>query len=311
MPLAILSNHLSTRNQTDGGWLDDIVSDHSWVHRFAFDRIEQIPGILEKCAKTGVGTVAIDGGDGTAGLVFSELLNDGPYGALPALALLPSGKTNMTASAWSLKGNRQTALARLIQRHRDNDLEGAVHTQAILALQESENTPPRHGAFFGGADVVEGIQYCRRAIYPLGLPNAVSHSAAVAILIMRALSSGTQGGTIEVRFDETDAGEDGRFLFVIATTMDRMMLGVRPMPQEGQGPIHYMSLRPGPAAVLSSIPSFMRRQIRAGSSRTVRRSNGVSFSFSGSYTLDGELYEVNADQPFLVNGAQTLRFIRW
>lgn len=302
---------MSSRNQADGTWLDDIVSDHSWIHRFAFDRIDDIPRILGECANLGIGTLAVDGGDGTAGLIFSGLLNDGPYTTLPAMALLPSGKTNMTAEAWSLRGDRRAALAELIRRQGESGLDQSVHIQAVLAVQEGAGTPPRHGAFFGGAEVVEGILHCRRAIYPLGLPNALSHSAAVAALLWRAMFPGKKCGTVSVQFDNTKDGEEGHFFVILATTMDRMLLGMRPSPQAGMGPVHYMSLRPGTSAVLSSLPSLVRRRVVPGTSRTVRRSRSVSLSLSGPYTLDGEMYQANTDRPLVVSGEQSLRFIRW
>jgi diacylglycerol kinase family enzyme len=310
-PIAILSNHLSTRNREDADWLNSIVSGHSWVRRFAFDRIDDIPGILSKCADAGIGTLAIDGGDGTAGLVFSGLLNDSPYKTLPALALLPSGKTNMTAQAWSLNGNRQTALDHLIHKHKDGSLDGNIHSRAIITLDDGEATPSRHGAFFGGADVVEGILYCRRAVYPLGLPNVISHSAAVFILLWRALVAGQNTDALSVRFDGSDIGEEGRFFVVLVTTMDRMLLGVQPAPVNGKGPLHYISLRAGPGPVLSTIPSLVRRRISPSQARTVQRTNSVTLKSSGQYTLDGELYTMRPDQPLTLSSHQNMRFIRW
>ena len=309
--LALVSNNLSTRNRADGRWFEDIVADHPKIHRYSIDAVDDIPRILADCANQGVETLAVDGGDGTAGLVFSGLLNDGPYATPPALALLPSGKTNMTARAWSLSGNRKAALSQLIRRAADDELKQYTHSQAILAVRNGTDKTPQHGAFFGGADVVEGILYCRRAIYPLGLPNVLSHTAAVAVLFGRAMSSDPEGGPIDVRFDESEVGEDGRLFFVLATTMDRMLLGIERDPVQGSGPVHYMSLRPGARAALSTVPSLIRRRITPGTGRTVRRSNKVVVSYTGRYTLDGELYDMQADCPLTISGDQSLRFIRW
>ncbi len=309
--LALLSNNLSTRNREEGRWFEDIVADHPQIRRYTIDTVEDIPRILSDCSKLNVETLAVDGGDGTAGLVFSGLLNDGPYVAPPALALLPSGKTNMTARAWSLNGERKAALSQLIRRASDGDLHRFTRTQAILAVERDTGEPPQHGAFFGGADVVEGILYCRRAIYPLGMPNVVSHTAAVAVLFGRAMSSDPEGGPIAVDFDDSEDKENGRLFFVLATTMDRMLLGIEPDPVQGIGPVHYMSLRPGARAVLSAVPSLIRRRIAPGLGRTVRRSNKIIVSYSGRYTLDGELHDIYADRPLTLSGDQSLRFIRW
>lgn len=319
-PLAIISNHLSTRNQADSawdGWLSGMVADHPWVTRYVIDDISDIPRILKDCAASGTEMVAVDGGDGTAGLVFSGLLNDGPFVTPPALALLPSGKTNMTAEAWSLRGDRRTALAALLRRHVNGKAKAAIHTHPVLTVTDGD-LPPRHGAFFGGADVVDGILYCRKHIYPLGWPNTLSHSAAMALLMWRAMTSGFRGdnvgGAVEVRGTEEDAqgwNENGHFYVVMATTMTTMLLGVQPKPALGAGPINYMSLRPGALPILSTVPGMVLRRIKASQKRTVRRTSSVSFAFDGSYTLDGELYATRADTPVHVDGRQSLRFVRW
>lgn len=319
-PLAIISNHLSTRNQADSawdGWLNDIVADHPWATRYVIDEISDIPRILKDCATSGTEMIAVDGGDGTAGLVFSGLLNDGPFATPPALALLPSGKTNMTAEAWSLRGDRRTAFAALLRRHINGKAEAAIHTHPVLTVSDGES-PPRHGAFFGGADVVDGILYCRNHIYPLGLPNTLSHGAAMALLMWRAMTSGFKGkdlgGAVNVSgTEENDQSwqEDGRFYVIMATTMNTLLLGVEPKPALGEGPINYMSLRPGAGAILSTVPGMVLRRITENKKRTVRRTSSVSFAFDGSYTLDGELYKTRADTPVQVDGTQSLRFVRW
>ncbi|MEQ9443998.1 MAG: diacylglycerol kinase family protein [Rhodospirillaceae bacterium] len=308
--LAIISNHLSTQNKADGAWLLDIIAGHAWVRHYVIDQIADIPVILRDCATAGIETLAIDGGDGTAGLVFSGLLNDGPYTTLPALALLPSGKTNMTAAAWSLTGDRREALAALLVHCGEGTLPRTQHTQAILTLYHG-SAPPKHGAFFGGADVVDGILYCRRKIYPLGWPNTLSHSAAVCLLLWRALKSGPQGGTVRVTTEDGGWSEDGRFFVVMATTMDKMLLGMRAHPSGGAGPMNYISLRPGAIPVLSTFAGLLRRRFKATKHRTVRRTESVSFSFDGTYTLDGEIYETNTDTPIRLDSSQTLTFVRW
>jgi len=308
--IAIISNHLSTRNQSDRAWLDDIVADKPWVRRFSIDHIDDVPRAIATCADAGIEVIAVDGGDGTVGLVFSALLNDGPYKTLPALALLPSGKTNMTAATWSLSGDRREALSALLRKHADDTLDGTIHTQPVLTLRESGN-PDRHGAFFGGADIVDGILYCRKNIYPLGWPNTLSHPAAVAILFWRAMTSGGNGGSVHVSDDNADWSEDGRFYVVMATTMDKLLLGMRPDPKVGTGAVHYISLRTGALSILSTVLNLIKRRFTHSAIRTVRRSAALTFAFNGSYTLDGELYDTSEDKPLSIDGDQTLRFVRW
>ncbi len=311
-PLAILSNRLSTQNRAAAGWADDLIADRPWVQSFAIEDISQISQALRDCAAAGIETICVDGGDGTAGLIFSALINDRPYGMPPALALLPSGKTNMTAEAWSLAGDRRAALTQVLERHSAGTLADTVHEHPVLALHE-EGQPARHGAFFGAADVVDGILYCRRAIYPKGWPNTISHSAAISVLLWKAMTAGQQGGMVDVNGHDSSAAwhEDGRFFVVMATTMPRLLLGLKPQPEDGSGAVTYLSLRPGARAVLSTVPGIVSKRVGPGRLRTVRRTDEATFSFAGAYTLDGELYEATPDNPVRVDGNAKLRFVQW
>jgi len=308
--IAIISNHLSTRNQSGRAWLNDIIADKPWVRHFSIDHIGDIPLAITECANAGIAIIAVDGGDGTVGLVFSALLNDGPYETPPTLALLPSGKTNMTATAWSLSGDRQEALSSLLRKHKNGTLCRTFHTQPVLTLKES-GSRDRHGAFFGGADIVDGILYCRKKIYPMGWPNTLSHPAAVAILFWRAVTSGGDRGSVHIRDNDASWGEDGRFYMVMATTMDQLLLGMRPDPKVGKGVIHYISLRTGAFALLSTVLNLIKRRFTHSKVRTVRRSTSLTFTYNGSYTLDGELYDATEDKPLTIDGDHTLRFVRW
>ena len=75
--------------------------------------------------------------------------------------------------------------------------------------------------------------------------------------------------------------------------------------------MNYISLRPGAIPVLSTFAGLLRRRFKATKHRTVRRTESVSFSFDGTYTLDGEIYETNTDTPIRLDSSQTLTFVRW
>ena len=305
--LAVITNSDSTRNLRGDAWVDALLAGEADVNHLKVNAAG-VAAAVAACAREGTETIVVNGGDGTAGLVFAALLNGSPTAKLPALALLPAGKTNMTGAGWSLRGAPEAALAAVLKARREWVLAQHVITRPVLTLRQSADAPPLYGAFFGAAEVVDGIRFCRKHIYPLKMPNALSHTAAIGVLLGRALFAG--GGQMTVK-DETREIENGNFFAVIVTALDEMLLGIRPQPSEAaQAPLNYISLRPGAATMLAGIGALAHKRISAGSGRTVQRLKSVTLAFTGSYTLDGELYEATAAQPLMLNGDRTLDFIR-
>lgn len=311
-PLVVITNRGSTRNLRGDRWVDPLLAAEANVTHIAVGRADEIAPAVARSAALGAGTIIVNGGDGTAGLVFAALLNGDAYTKMPALALLPAGKTNMTGAVWSLKGTPEDGLAAVLRSRREGTLEHHLVTRPVLTLRRSETAAPLYGAFFGAAEVVEGMHFCRKHIYPLKMPNSLSHTAAVAILLWRALRSG--GGTssaLAIR-DDTGVVEDGKFFAVGVTALDELLLGVRLVPDAGShdAPLHYVSLRRGAGAILRVLPDLTHRRLAPGNGCTVRRLNQVRLSFDGAYTLDGEIYEATAAQPLILEGDRHLTFVR-
>ncbi len=308
--LAVITNRGSNRNLRGDNWVDPILKDETEVSHFEIDGPESVGALLERCAEVGAETIVVNGGDGTAGLVFAALLNGKAYSRLPALALLPAGKTNMTTSEWSLTGSPEGALKALLRERRAGTLADHIVTRPVLTLARGNGEAPLYGAFFGAADIVEGIRLCRRHIYPLKMPNAMSHVAAIALLLWRGLTADVTRGGVTVHEDEKIV-ERGNFFIVLVTALDEMLLGLRPVPGHASenSTLNYVSLRMGASTILAAIPGILRRLIKPGRGRTVERLERITLRFTGTYTLDGELYETTEERPLTLDGHRKLNFI--
>ncbi len=310
-PLAVITNRGSTRNLRGDNWVDPMLSAEVNVVHVQIDRADQVADAVRQSAAFGAQTIAVNGGDGTADLVFAALLNSSAYGALPALALLPAGKTNMTTAGWSLTGTPEAALARVLQSRRDGTLARHIVNRPVLALRQNAAMPPLYGAFFGAAEIVDGIHFCRRHIYPLKLPNTLSHMAAMSVLLWRGLLARGDRGAVHIS-DGRDVVEQGNFFAVAVTALDELLLGLQPATasDDGAEPLHYISLRAGLRPIAGMLPALMHRRITSGAGRTVRRMDRITLRFTGAYTLDGELYEASSEQPLELDGNHRLNFIR-
>lgn len=306
-PLAVITNRGSTRNLRGDAWVEPLLAGEPYVLHVVIERGDQVEDAVSRCAAAGAEVIAVNGGDGTADLVFGALLNGSAYANLPALALLPAGKTNMTTAGWSLTGTPEAAMSRLLAARRAGTLAAHIAPRPVLVLTRAPGTPPLYGAFFGAAEVVDGIRFCRQRIYPLKLPNVVSHATAMAVLLWRGLFASKGSGTVEVESEH--AREEGEFFVVAVTALDELLLGLKPAPAQSGGALHYLSVRKG-AALLGALPDFIARRLTAGAGRTVARVASVTLRFTGAYTLDGELYEAHADQPLMLDASRSLNFVR-
>ena len=304
-PITILSNPQSTGNRRDGAWASRVMASEPGIARIEAATPEAVTAAVRRSLASEI--LVIDGGDGTADLVFGALIEAGP-GPKPKLFIAPSGKTNMTAAAWCGGRSAEASLRRVLDLRRTGGLIAATHDRTILRIDRGSGQSTLFGAFLGAADVVDGILMCRRSIYPLGLPNAISHAAAIAIMSWRALLGGSNNQLHAAWPD--GGGESGAYLFAGVTTLDRLIVGLAPEPDGGDGALIYMSLASGPRALATALPSALAQRIDAGVGRTVRRVARATLKFTGAYTVDGELYETDAATPIDVSAAGPLPVIK-
>jgi hypothetical protein len=307
--IAIITNVGSTHNKAQANWIDAHVAGEPDVAQIYTSGPADIDAALAQAAAIKADVIVVNGGDGTADLVFGALLNHKLFAAMPAVALLAAGKTNMTAAAWSFDGDKVVAIKRLLAARHEGTLLRHVTHRHILTIETGEDRPPLRGAFLGAADVVNGILFCREHIYPIKLPNALSHGLAIGLLLWRGLFAGAAAKPMEMHWDER-SGENGAFFFVGVTTLDHLLVGLSPHPNIGEGPLHYLSLRTGPGTLLAAIPALITKKLTRGLGRVVRRAATLTLTFDGAYTLDGELFEATRARPLTIRANDTLPFIQ-
>lgn len=307
--LAVISNGASTHNMREQGWIEPYLVGPG-IHHFHGHGPDGIAAAVAKAGAIGAEVIVVNGGDGTADLVFSALLNNGPFPTPPALALLPAGKTNMTAAAWSFRGDKRHALGQILGAWKTGAIGQHIHHRPILTVERHDGAASLRGAFFGAADVVNGILFCRKNIYPLKLPNVISHSLAVGLLLWRGIFTGSKADALHIEIDDATPHETQSLFFMSVTTLDKLILGLMPQPGSGGGPLHQISLRRGAWPLLGAIPSFITKNVTNGYGRVVQRAEKITLSFDGAYTLDGELYSSTREKPLTITAEQTLPIIQ-
>src|SRR3546814_5141495 len=85
------------------------------------------------------------------------------------------------------RGDPMEALARVLEIAKSGLGSHVVARELIAVSDGRANTRPVLGMFLVGAGLADSILFCRHKIYPLGLPNSLSHALTVVALILTAL----------------------------------------------------------------------------------------------------------------------------
>ena len=237
--------------------------------------------------------------------------------------------TNMTASDVGLKSGKgckrpgASALARLeagdLKARLEDGSRGAVIERHLLRLENiAEDTPPQVGMFFGGAGIYRAIQACRNAIHPLKVEAEVANGLTLAALLGRFLLRGgkedevTRGDPITVTIDGAPP-RHGNQLVVLATTLDRLVLGSRPFWNQEAGDFRYTEIAFPPRRLFRQLPKLLWAEERRNFSDPGYLSRGarvVTLAMDCPFTLDGQLFDPDPERPLRLTAPDSARFVR-
>lgn len=308
--IGVISNRASQRNRTGLSELRTQLAMHPEVDHGELNGIEGLRETLTDFAGNGIDLIVVNGGDGTVQAVITSLLNDGMFAALPTLAVLPGGMTNMIAHDIGAPRRPEAALRRLLSGRRPE-----IAKRRIIRLQ-GNGERPIYGMFFGTAAIVRGIEYCRRAVHPLKLESSTAAGAALAALLAKRIWR--RGGEDKVfRGDGIAVGLDGAapetdtYLIVLVTTLNRLVMRTRPFWGSGSGGLRYTALRYPPRQMWRRLPVLLY----GGEARTLPPNDYISVNaddvlldMACPYTLDGELFEASPRRPVRLSSGPELRF---
>ncbi|WP_262691303.1 diacylglycerol/lipid kinase family protein [Kordiimonas aestuarii] len=313
--VAIISNPKSTTNAARIDAVRKVVDDSPNVVHYELDGISSIPDALELFARANPAVLVVNGGDGTIGAVLAALLHRNPFSVTPPIAYLPGGKTNMTAADLGFKGRPERVLKKLIALTNAGKLPERLTRKHLIEMDMGDGQPARVGMFFGTAGIVKGIEWCRQHAYDAGLPNGLAHFVAVSKLLLSAFGIG-KDKTLMVSDPMTitvpgSGRMVGQFSMVMTTTLDRLLLRLKPYGKEGKGGLRFSAVEAGGSNVFGAMRGLITG---AYGKKTIdgvhtRRSNEIRVEGSDPVTLDGEIYYPLPGKPIILKGDRTLTFV--
>ena len=315
--IALLSNPKSTGNIAQLARMRSFCADHPDLFHYEVERADQIGEALRTIARIRPKVLVINGGDGTVQTALTEIYNGGHFGdARPPVAVLPSGKTNLIALDLGVQGDPIVALERLLELAK-SDLSPHLVERELIALSCGVGGRQQIGMFLGGAGLADTMLYCRNKIYPLGLPNGLSHVlTAIALLLQMLLNLKASFLPPRPRPLQVSVRRDrhlsGRFTLLAVTTLEKMLLAAD-LHSEGRGRLKLLAIEEKPFALLRAFIASLRGKLAGTTLQGVHFQEADEISIEGedsSVILDGETFRAEIGRPILLQTAQPLSFIR-
>jgi len=317
MRIGVLNNLRAGRSRDQVARILEFLDDHRGILHIETPRGEVVPDALSRLADEGVDVLVVQGGDGTLARVLTEILEHGAFPKPPLIAPLRGGRTNMTALDIGMSRDPVVALRNLVAAVRHGSLQRHVIERAVLRLAIPEEGVVQHGMFFGVGVIHRAIEVVHRS-FPNGRSQGVFGSGIVTSGLVARAAFGDASGIldpdkIQLRLDDGET-EAGSYQLLIASTLDRLFLGMRPFWGSGPGNLRLTGisreaehLRRAVIGILRGRPPAFVHHARGYLSRNVRR---AELLLDCGLTIDGEVWAPEPGRRVEVTADQRVSFVR-
>lgn len=271
----------------------------------------EIAAAVETSLAGGCRVLCVVGGDGTVHATLTALDRLAGGAPWPALAVVPAGTANVTATDLGARGSASEALESLQRWHRGREAGLRLVRRPVLRV-ERPGGAPLCGLFFGAGAVAAGVRYFRTRLdrLPLG-GEGLSAVAVGRVLLDLARGRATGGAAAPTVRISLDGGPERRRrgLLFLVSTLDRLLLGTRPYWGRENAPLRYTLVEEGARRLWRNLPRLaLGRPGRALApengyhSRNVHR---LAAEIDAPWVVDGELYGGKAPERLHITAPHT------
>jgi hypothetical protein len=261
------------------------------------------------------GLLVVIGGDGTLHAALGHLLSPARAAPLPAVMAVPGGTTNMSALGLGIRGRPLAVLESLRERLALQDAASLPARERRILQISRDGAATLHGMFFGAGIIARGVQYFSAHVRGKGLTGEVASGLVMARFLGALLGADSGGltGPVNAEIEGMD-GVTGQqpYLAILASVLDRLLLGARPYWGAGPAPIHATAIRARPARLYRSMLPVLRGRgagLRPEDGYISANVEALSLRLEGPFVVDGECYETNGATLSLA-ASEPLRFVR-
>ena len=259
----------------------------------------------------------VNGGDGTLQHVLTTLLRDPERADLPWLAPLRGGRTNMSARDLGADPRPVRGLERILAASGRGQLDALRVERPVMRIESAKRGAPLFGFFLGAGLIYRAIRLVHRHFPPKHGHGVAGAGLMTAALLGRMLRGHRDGVLTPDKCSVISDGQlvgDGEQRLVIATSLDRLFLGLQPFWAEGSGAVRLTALASRAPRLGRATPSIVRgrarREFTPENGYTSVRTEQAALRMSCGFTIDGELFHPCADETIRLSADRRLCFLR-
>jgi len=309
--LVLIANENAGRNRSRPEVIRDLTRDIGATALEAGD-LPSLRQATRDAVAMGPEILAVNGGDGTIHGVLTELMRmELP---LPDLAMIPGGTTNMTANDLNANAPLESSLRRLGELSQLAPERRSRIGRPLLKVSGAGDGA-QFGFFLGAGVVLDGMDHFRRKIGSHGLRGEL----AAGISLLRGLFGMARGDDAWIAGRSAAFALDGearshdRQVLLVATSLERLLLGMRPWWGEGDGAIHLTSVRRRPKALIRRATALLSGKRHPGLSESEGyfSTNVDAFDLypDAGFALDGEIFRVPDGESVRVEATPPVPFL--
>lgn len=308
--LALLSNAMSRSNRGER-WREHALPTVPGVTHALTSSLDDLPDALDALLAARPDVLAVNGGDGTLQTLLTACLRRGVLQHLPPLAVLAGGTTNMSARDLSGPvGWRQAerTLMRLLERP---PATWPLARRPVVQVEAADGSRYA-GLFFGIGNLVRGVEFWQRSLREnpgagdWGVGAAVTRTAWGIVRREPPFAGATR---MQLHLDGVALAQTETSALMV-TTLERLVLGMRPYWGDATGPLVCTWMDAQPRQFLMRLPFLLWGQgqrVADGNGYHSVRAAALAIALDEPWLLDGEV--VRAPGPLSIRATRPLRFV--
>jgi hypothetical protein len=209
------------------------------------------------------------------------------------------------------------ALSALLAAAQNGSMAERIVERDVLRIDLGPEAGVQYGMFFGAGVLHRAIE-CKHQLLPeRHFQGLLGAGVFTGVLVVRAALGSVRGlltpDNMEIRLDGKPIGRDA-YQVVMATTLARLFLGIRPFWGHEAAPIRFTAIAAGaartvstPIIILCGYPPPQRLRDTGYTSHNVRR---IEIALDCGLLIDGELFPPRSGRIVRIEADRRIRFVR-
>lgn len=314
---ALIHNPNSRRNQQDGARFVAFARKKLGDFCICSQHDEHLPEHVRFLKENHIDFIVINGGDGTVSACLTAIAEVYSEDRLPAVAVLPSGNTNLIAAdvGFGLRG--PAAVERLLE---GKPFRSSERAPIRLSWLDHENSVL--GMFGGCTGYARAIRIAHEPTVVRFAPHdlAVLYTlckSVLGLLFSRSRDSWMSGNYLERQIVPSYPGGDrsgDSFLFIV-TALEKLSHGIWPFwnSRDHKEGFHYLDVASFPKKLPSAVINLLRGRapgwLQNHEDYESGRATRIILETDSDFVLDGEVFPARNKQHIVLEKGPTFRFL--